>query len=80
VTSSGGAHAAYGTVFRLAADGTETLLYSFTGGKDGGNPFATPLFDGLGNLYGTTAEGGSQKGGCAPSASGCGTIFSLPQK
>jgi hypothetical protein len=27
-----------GTVFRLAPDGTETVLYTFFGGSDGANP------------------------------------------
>ncbi len=37
----------------------ETVLYSFTGGDDGGNPFLGNLvFDQAGNLYGTTTYGG----------------------
>jgi uncharacterized repeat protein (TIGR03803 family) len=63
----------YGTVFRLAADGTETLLHTFSGGKDGSDPVATLAIDGFGNLYGTARSGGSTKGACAPD--GCGTVF-----
>src|SRR3954465_2080214 len=48
---------------------TQKVLYSFTGGKDGGAPFYGPLLrDQAGNLYGTTSNGGQ---------SGAGTIFKL---
>ena len=44
------------------------VIYTFTGGNDGGDP-ATPLtFDSVGNAYGTTVLGG---------AFGCGTVFQL---
>jgi uncharacterized repeat protein (TIGR03803 family) len=40
------------------------VLYRFTGGADGGNPFTGDLiFDQAGNLYGTTAIGGSNLAG-----------------
>lgn len=54
-----------GTVFELSADGTETVLYSFTGGLDGSVPFGVLLQDASGNLYGTTEVGGANKGGVA---------------
>jgi uncharacterized repeat protein (TIGR03803 family) len=38
---------------------TETILYSFTGGSDGGSPSAGLIFDGKGNLYGATSSGGA---------------------
>jgi uncharacterized repeat protein (TIGR03803 family) len=54
-----------GLVFELkppvtaGADWTETVLYSFLGGKnDGAYPRSDLIFDKLGNLYGTTAGGG----------------------
>jgi uncharacterized repeat protein (TIGR03803 family) len=53
---------------------SETVLYSFTGGSDGGNPWGADLvFDQVGSLYGTTAFGG--KAGC--SATGCGVVYKL---
>ena len=55
-TLSGGAYG-NGTVFELSpSDGgwTETLLHSFTGGNDGGDPYGGLIFDALGNLYGAT--------------------------
>lgn len=39
---------------------TETILYRFTGRSDGGIPTGDLIFDGAGNLYGTTVGGGSQ--------------------
>ncbi|HEY3638429.1 MAG TPA: choice-of-anchor tandem repeat GloVer-containing protein, partial [Rhizomicrobium sp.] len=43
-----------GTVYKLAPDGTETVLYAFTGAADGGNPASTLVQDSSGNLFGTT--------------------------
>jgi uncharacterized repeat protein (TIGR03803 family) len=63
-----------GTVFKIAPDGTEIVLYAFTGGSDGGNPIASLILDKAGHLYGTTEFGGTA-GGCG--GSGCGTVFKL---
>ncbi|HEX4159395.1 MAG TPA: choice-of-anchor tandem repeat GloVer-containing protein [Rhizomicrobium sp.] len=54
-----------GTVFKLAPDGTETVLYTFTGGSDGGEPTNGDALirDAKGNLYGTTGEGGADDAG-----------------
>jgi len=52
-----------GTVFKLTTSGKEIVLYSFTGGADGGNPSAPLLRDGKGNLYGTTYYGGASNSG-----------------
>jgi uncharacterized repeat protein (TIGR03803 family) len=62
-----------GTVFKIAPDGTETVLYSFAGGNDGQWPWAGVILDKLGNLYGTTWVGGGT--GCG--GNGCGTVFKL---
>ena len=76
VTYGGGA-SNNGTVFQLAHTGsnwTETVLYSFQGGKsDGAQPKGSLAMDSAGNLYGTTREGGS--GPC--NELGCGTVFEL---
>jgi len=56
-TQSGGAYG-YGTVFKLDKTGIETVLYSFTGGKDGSEPWGGLVRDAAGNLYGTTFFGG----------------------
>ena len=47
-----------GVVYELEAAGHETVLYPFTGGADGGNPYAGVIRDSAGNLYGTTHSGG----------------------
>jgi uncharacterized repeat protein (TIGR03803 family) len=53
----------YGTIFKLDPAGTHTLLYSFTGGLDGGSPSGGLVRDEAGNLYGATRQGGSFKQG-----------------
>lgn len=62
-----------GTVFRVALDGTETVLHSFAGGSDGFGPYAGVTLDASGNLYGSTLYGGGS--GC--SGNGCGLVFQL---
>jgi uncharacterized repeat protein (TIGR03803 family) len=66
-TVNGGAHGS-GVVFKLSPSGNETVLYSFTGGADGGYPSAGLLRDAAGNLYGTTVLGGP---------GGSGVVFKL---
>ncbi len=51
------------------------VLYSFTGGADGGEVLAGVISDGAGNLYGTTESGGILTGLCAPQ--GCGVVFKI---
>lgn len=69
-TPAGGAYN-FGTVFRLAAnaDGswTEKVLHDF--GPRGAEPVGGVIFDQIGNLYGTTFEGGV--------AAGYGVVFEL---
>jgi uncharacterized repeat protein (TIGR03803 family) len=63
-TSSGGVYD-QGTVFELSQSTgtwTETVLYSFTGGADGGYPASGLLIDKAGNLYGTTQRGCDEMG------------------
>ncbi|MGA7080201.1 MAG: choice-of-anchor tandem repeat GloVer-containing protein [Terriglobales bacterium] len=71
-TDLGGAFG-YGTVFKVTPAGTETLLYTFTGGTDGGSPFAGLLLDARGNLYGTTYRGGLYNEGTVFEVSASGT-------
>ena len=50
-----------GVVFKITPAGVETMLYSFTGGADGGEPWGRLVRDSQGNFYGTTyADGGLQ--------------------
>ena len=68
-TSVQGGQFGSGTVFQVTPTGdgsTHTVLYSFTGGADGGEPYKGVTLDGAGNLYGTavTGGGGSCEGGC----------------
>jgi len=75
-TSEGGRgrclYRACGVVFELtpttAGKWTETVLYAFSGGDDGGYPYAGLIFDAAGNLYGTTVLGGNR---------GFGVVFEL---
>jgi hypothetical protein len=61
-TTAAGGTSGYGTVFHLrnaTRAWKENVLYSFSGGADGGSPFAAVIMDGQGNLFGTTNQGGS---------------------
>jgi len=62
-----------GIVFKVAPDGTETVLYAFQGGIDGAEPESGLIVDKAGDFYGTTAGGGGY--GC--DEGGCGTVFEL---
>jgi uncharacterized repeat protein (TIGR03803 family) len=71
----GGGASGQGTVVKLSAPTNgaetwaETTLYSFNSGTlDGHGPYGTLLLDGAGNLFGTTAYGGT---------SNAGTVFEL---
>ena len=67
-TIQGGA-SDYGTVFKMAPDGTMTIVYSFAGPpNDGGASDATLIEDRNGDFYGTTIAGGADNNG---------TIFKL---
>jgi uncharacterized repeat protein (TIGR03803 family) len=73
-----------GTVYELTRNSngswSESVLYAFcsnyVGGVclDGAVPASELIIDSLGNLYGTTEEGGSQSACGNP---GCGTVFQL---
>lgn len=61
-------------VFKLDPAGSETVLYSFTGGRDGEWPYAALIMDAARNLYGTTLFGGNLN---CNSGQGCGTVFKV---
>jgi uncharacterized repeat protein (TIGR03803 family) len=70
-----------GVVYELSPTLTgtwnETLIYNFTGGLDGGNPYSGLVFDGAGNLYGTTGAGGHSTVHVCKINAGCGVVFEL---
>jgi uncharacterized repeat protein (TIGR03803 family) len=57
-----------GVIFEVDATGKERILHAFGYGVDGANPAAGLIQDSTGNLYGTTAYGGSL---------GFGTVFKV---
>jgi uncharacterized repeat protein (TIGR03803 family) len=70
VTMQGGANG-YGTAYKMAPGGNRfSVLYSFTGGADGGYPSGGLDRDKAGNLYGATNLAGN---GATPN----GTVFKL---
>lgn len=80
-TTVQGGSPGWGTVFKLAPNGngtwTETILYNFQGGTDGGDPNTTLAQDSAGNLYGATEGGGV----CNSSNQCGGLVFELsPQQ
>lgn len=70
---SGNCRNGCGTVFEVTTSGTERVVYSFKGGRDGTNPNAG-LIDVNGWLYGTTLRGGTTAN-CGFHR--CGTIFKV---
>ena len=63
-TTGGGGTLQGGTVFRLDASGTESVLYNFPSNRlNNPSPVGALVMDAQGNLYGSTWEGGSASGG-----------------
>jgi uncharacterized repeat protein (TIGR03803 family) len=65
-TTAYGGESSYGTVFKVTATGTESILYNFcaqSGCTDGETPYGGVARDSAGNLYGTTAYGGTFNSG-----------------
>jgi uncharacterized repeat protein (TIGR03803 family) len=74
-TANSNCEAGCGTVFKLtpgAGGWSLSVIYSFSGGSDGGYPISPLVFDTQGNLFGTTLLGGSVQ---CPNE--CGTVFEL---
>lgn len=72
-TTTRGGTSDLGTIFKLSSNGnggwTESILHSFTyDSMDGEDPASGLIFDTAGNLYGTTAGGGT---------AGAGTVFKI---
>ena len=63
-----------GIVFKLSTAGAETILHTFSGGKDGAGPPGALFEDSSGDFFGVTAAGGGMKNACGK---GCGTIFEI---
>lgn len=78
-TTAGGTHAnGGGTIFRVTADGTFTLLHSFAGdeGVEGSRPSGAMALGSDGNFYGTTEVGGPVEPG-GSRLNGRGTVFRI---
>ena len=69
----------YGVVYKLtpvSGGWQESVICNFGGGTGGGYPYATPIFDKAGNLYGTASVGGNlNTSACGPY--GCGVVYKL---
>lgn len=61
--TAGGGLYQNGVVYKSDPSGVETVLYAFTGGADGGNPYGGVTLDAAGNIYGTTMGGGTGNAG-----------------
>lgn len=73
-TTGGGGAFGFGTIFKISSTGKETVLYSFTGGADGGQPSSGLVRDKSGNVYGTTFNGGDLS--CVLlNLAGCGVVY-----
>src|SRR5262249_44250586 len=67
-TVGGGAAGGWGTLFKISPSGELTTLYSFSGGADGGAPYAGVIQCADGNFYGVASAGG---------AAGDGVVFTF---
>lgn len=63
-----------GVVYKVDPAGRETVLHSFTGGADGGLPYAGLTLGPAGSLYGAASSGGITNSACPV---GCGVVFTL---
>lgn len=77
--NAGGGQFGAGSVFELSPSNggwTESIIYPFTGGADGGGPVGNMVFTSDGVLIGATLSGGDPT--CIPEGGGyCGTIFGV---
>ncbi|HUE22201.1 MAG TPA: choice-of-anchor tandem repeat GloVer-containing protein, partial [Bryobacteraceae bacterium] len=62
-TATVGGTSGQGVVYKLDSAGQYSVLFNFTGGADGGQPYAGVIGDSAGNLYGTTSAGGAANAG-----------------
>jgi uncharacterized repeat protein (TIGR03803 family) len=62
-TATLGGSARAGLIFKVDAAGNYTVLYNFKGGRFGRLPSGSLTRDAAGNIYGTTAKGGSHNWG-----------------
>jgi len=67
-----------GVIYKLDANGNETVLYTFSGYADGDDPSQGLVADAEGNLYGTTEVGGDLDSPVSVCVGyGCGVVFKL---
>jgi len=67
----------YGTVFKMTPEGAFTNIYTFTGGNDGGFPYAGLVQGSDGYLYGAAFSGGAEGYGTAFKVSTSGSFVLL---
>lgn len=76
-TEYGGTNNA-GVLYKITSGGVFSVLHSFTGGStDGSTPWAVPVVDASGNLYGTTYYGGTSNAGVVYKVTSAGTFSVL---
>jgi uncharacterized repeat protein (TIGR03803 family) len=63
VTNGGGGACDCGIVFKLAPDGSYSVLHRFAGAKDGAHPGDGLIIDRRGHLFGTAYQGGNNNAG-----------------
>jgi uncharacterized repeat protein (TIGR03803 family) len=79
-TSEANQHQNYGTVYELSPSSggwVPTVLHTFTDYFEAGEPYAGVVFDQQGNLWGSTALGGTVNCGGPQFFEPCGTLFEL---
>jgi uncharacterized repeat protein (TIGR03803 family) len=70
-TTYQGGTANFGVVYMVSPTGQETLLHTFTGGADGGNPYAGVILDAAGKPVRDGVHGRHCERGCGVQAGPC---------
>ncbi|HTS19308.1 MAG TPA: choice-of-anchor tandem repeat GloVer-containing protein [Verrucomicrobiae bacterium] len=77
VTQGGGPHGGQGTIFKISNTGNLKIVYSFSNGTNGANPFAALVKGPGGCFYGTTVLTGTNNNGTVFKISPAGKLKTL---
>jgi uncharacterized repeat protein (TIGR03803 family) len=76
-TTRGGGDQNLGTIYRIGSSGPPTVLYRFTGSRDGAVPASRLVLGRDGAFYGTTSQGGADNAGTVFRITSAGALKTL---